>query len=75
MKLDDIDFEVTMGNHKFRISQMTEVDIDQIKTIAEAILTSEILECDIKAILCAFQLYIESLVETEDYRLGGGEGH
>lgn len=75
MKLDDIDFEVTMGKHRFRISQMTIADIDQIRTIAEAILQSEILECEIKALLCAFQLYIESLVETEDYRQAGGEAH
>lgn len=75
MKLEDIDFEMSFENHKFKISELSDQDINQIEAIGEAILLEKILTCKVKAIICAFQLYIESLVETDDWLSKGNRHH
>jgi hypothetical protein len=74
-KLEDIDFTFQFENHKFKLSELSQEDIDQVETIVEAILHSKVLECRTKATICAFQLYIESLVETDEWISSGNKHH
>lgn len=73
--LEDVDFTMQFENHKFKLSELTEQDIDQVNTIREAILHAEVMTCTTKATIAAFQLYIESLVETDDWIASGNKHH
>lgn len=73
--LDDVDFTFSFDGHSYKISDFTTQDTEQIQTIADAIIHSGVLDCKIKAIICAFQLYIESLVETTEWASSGKSHH
>lgn len=75
MRLEDVDFELEYDTHKFKLSEFTDNDIDQIKKITEAIMLEKIFDCDVKATICAFQLFIESIIATDDWISKGNHHH
>lgn len=75
MKLEDVDFEIQYSRHKFKISELSHEDIDQIKKINQAILMENIFGCEVKSMICAFQLYVESIVATNEWAEQGNPPH
>ena len=67
MRLEDIDFEYVFGDVSQKLSTLTESQIDQINKISEAILHQRIFDCPTKAILAAFQLWLEAEVSLLDF--------
>ncbi len=75
MKKDDVDFEIHLGDRKLKLSELDEDQIDSIRVIAESIQEAGIFDCEIKSILCGFQVYLESIVETDQWIEKGNKHH
>lgn len=75
MKLTDVDFEFSNGFFTQKLSDLTEDEIDEVNRIAQAILEHRIFECETKAVLAAFQIYLESQAETNEWVADGNHHH
>jgi hypothetical protein len=64
--MHEIDFQFTYGEVTQRLSELTKQEVNQINKIAEAIQEERIFDCSVKAILAAFQLWLESRVQLEE---------
>ena len=67
MKKDDVDFEIVLGDRKLRLSELEPDQISSIESIANRILGAGVFDCPTKALLCGFQVYLESIVETDQW--------
>lgn len=75
MKLEDIDFALEHPYGTIKLSELTIEDVEQIAKIADAIIMEGLLDHDIKAVLAAFQLYIESIIQTNEWISDGNKHH
>jgi len=75
MKLTDVDFEFSNGFFTQRLSDLSDDEIDEVNRIAQAILDNKIFDCETKAVLAAFQIYLESQAETNEWLSDGKHHH
>lgn len=75
MKKEDVDFEMILGERKIRLSELDQDQINSIQSIASRIINHGIFDCPVKALLCGFQVYLESIVETDQWLEDGNKHH
>lgn len=75
MKLTDVDFEFSNGFYSQRLSELTDDEIDEVNRIAQAILDHKIFECETKAVLAAFQIFLDAQAETNEWISVGNQHH
>lgn len=75
MKKEDVDFEMHLGERKMRLSELDPHQIQSIKEIRDRIIGAGIFDCEVKALLCGFQVYLESIVETDRWLEDGNKHH
>lgn len=75
MKLTDVDFEYSNGFYSQKLSEVSEDEIEEINRIAQAILDHKIFDCETKAVLAAFQIFLEAQAETNEWISEGGKHH
>ena len=75
MKLEDLDFALQHEHGTIRLSELTDDDMVQIKKVTAAIVEAKIFKDHYKAILAAFHLYVESVIETNQWSAEGNPHH
>lgn len=75
MEIWDCDFEFQNEFQTTRLSEMTIEEIKQIESMASLILTHKVFTCPTRATIAAFNLYLQSLAETNEYIAEGGNPH
>lgn len=74
MTLEDVDVALEHSLGVIRLSELTELDLKEIKGLAAHIIEAKLFADPYQAIIAAFHLYADSYIETNEY-LQSGKAH
>lgn len=75
MKFEDVDFELQNEFATISLSDLSQDDINQINKVADAIQMENIFRDRTLAIIAGFNLYLQSLAQTNEWIAEGGKHH
>lgn len=75
MLIDDIDYEVKFSTGSLKISELTDMDLDEIRAIAKLIMKENHFRDEIQALISAYYLFVDAYIETNQESEQGRRHH